>query len=237
MGTTFCTKPHLASVALLPLLLATSTIQALGSTNDGDAANESMNEGKPTPAGNDKQTSGSREATDWTVAIYPILAWAPIFGASVNLPNVPSLPGGGGGISSSGTTNTSFNGAAFAGISIQEQKWIIDLGGLWAGLSADRTNPRVHVSTHAVYGELLAGRQIYHHLALTGGVRRMALNIHAEVGNLPEANWKPGVWDPLVGLDWRQSLGRKWAVRVDLAGGGFGVGNEVDISGSSRADW
>jgi hypothetical protein len=65
----------------------------------------------------------------------------------------------------------------------------------------------------------------------------MALNIHAQLGNLPEAHWKPGVWDPLVGLDWRQALGRKWAVRLDLAGGGFGAGNDVDVSASLRADW
>lgn len=65
----------------------------------------------------------------------------------------------------------------------------------------------------------------------------MGLNIHGQVGNLPEAHWKPGVWDPMVGLDWRQAFGRKWLLRLDLAGGGFGVGNDVDLSADLRADW
>ncbi|MBV9501311.1 MAG: hypothetical protein JO138_18215, partial [Acidobacteriaceae bacterium] len=35
----------------------------------------------------------------------------------------------------------------------------------------------------------------------------------------------------------RTALGRKWFVVFDVAGGGFGVGSDVDISGSLRADW
>lgn len=48
-------------------------MQALGSTNDG-------NDPEPAAAGSDQQPSGPRNASDWTVAIYPVLAWAPIFG-------------------------------------------------------------------------------------------------------------------------------------------------------------
>jgi hypothetical protein len=229
---------QVAAAILAAVWLMGGTAQALqAASDDARAGNNTVNESKDTPGGTGGQASGSGDATDWTVAIYPVLAWAPVFGASVSFPEGPSLPDGGSPITGSGTTNTSFNGAAFFGLSVQERKWIIDFGALWAGLSADRTSPHVYISTHAVYGELLAGRQVYRHISLTGGVRRMALNIHAQLGNLPEEHWKPGVWDPLVGLDWRQALGRKWAVRLDLAGGGFGVGNDVDISGSSRADW
>jgi len=231
-------KPLAVTVTLVPLLLATITIQAWGSTSDGEAdGNKVENHAERTPVPNDKQTPAAGDANDWTVAIYPVLAWAPIFGASVNFPNAPSLPGGGTSISGSGTTDVSLNGAAFAGVSVQKHKWIFDVNALWAGLSAERTSPRVYISTHAVYGDLLIGRQIYHHLALTVSVRRMALNIHAGLGNRPEVHWKPGVWDPMVGIDWRKALGRNWAFRVALVGGGFGAGNEVDLSGSSRADW
>jgi hypothetical protein len=65
----------------------------------------------------------------------------------------------------------------------------------------------------------------------------MALKIGAQLGDRPEVDWKPGVWDPLVGLDWREALSHKWAVRLNLAGGGFGVGNDVDVSATFRADW
>jgi hypothetical protein len=157
MGTTFGIKRHVATVALVPLLLLASTIQASGSTNEGDVAgNEMMNGAEPAPAGNDAQTSGSRDADNWTVAIYPVLGWAPIFGASVSFPNAPSIPGSGESITGSGTTNTSFNGAALAGVSFQKQKWTVDFDVLWAGLSADRTTPRVYISAHVIYGDLFA---------------------------------------------------------------------------------
>lgn len=186
----------------------------------------------------DANAYGSKDALDWTVAIYPIYAWAPVFGASVDIPNVPPIPGGGGGMTGGhGSTNTSFNGAAFAAIFVQEKKWIVDLTGLWGGLSATSTSPRVKVSTDVIFGQFMGGYQLYRHIALTGGVRRMGLKVGATLGDQPEVRWKPGVWDPLVGLDWRTALGRKWFLIFDVAGGGFGVGSDVNISGTFRADW
>lgn len=241
-------NPTRIVVVMLTALLAESISLGAAATADAaadgklSAAGGTANGPADGLGGPDSPASSSGDAGDWTVAIYPILAWAPIFGASVELPTVPSLPGGGGSgggppIISSGTTNLSLNGAAFAGVSVQEKQWIADLGALWAGLSASRTTPHVSLSTDAIFADLFAGHRIYRHLSLTGGVRRMALNIHAQLGNLPEAHWKPGVWDPMVGLDWRKAFGRKWLLRFDLAGGGFGVGNNVDLSGSFRADW
>jgi hypothetical protein len=232
-------KSHHIVVCVLTALLAKSVVGApaevasdVASATEKEPANESGGGAGP------DQKSASRDALDWTVAIYPVLAWLPIFGASVSFPNLPSLPGGGGGVAgNSGTLSGSFNGAALAGFSIQKSHWIVDVGGLWADVSASTTTPKVSISTGAIYGDIFAGRQFYHNLALTGGVRRMALNIHAQLGNLPEMHWKPGVWDPLVGLDWRASLSHKWSFRLDLAGGGFGVGNDLDLSGSSRLDW
>ena len=56
------------------------------------------------------------------IAIYPIYGWAPIFGAHVNIPNTPFTPAGG-----SGSTDSSLNGAAMAGFSIQKKKSYGDL--------------------------------------------------------------------------------------------------------------
>src|SRR6185503_4475124 len=76
-------KPLAVTVTLVPLLLATITIQAWGSTSDGEAdGNKVENHAERTPVPNDKQTPAG-DANDWTVAIYPVLAWAPIFGASI----------------------------------------------------------------------------------------------------------------------------------------------------------
>ena len=240
MRKSFGIKLQLTTVILATFCAGRGAAQALGSANDYAAATKEIaHESESTTEGSDTHTSGARDANNWKVAIYPVLAWAPVFGASVNVPNAPSLPGGGGGtsITSSGTTSSSFNGAALAGVSFQEEKWLVDFTVLWAGLSADKTQPRVHLSTNAVLGDLFVGRQIYHHIALTGGLRRMGLRIGAQLGDRPEVDWKPGVWDPLVGLDWREALSHKWSVQLKLAGGGFGVGNDVDISASFRADW
>src|SRR4051794_30542991 len=59
----------------------------------------------------------------WGIAIYPAMAWVPIFGASVTLPPVPSDPNSPG---PSGSTNTSFNGAYFGGARFETRKWSAD---------------------------------------------------------------------------------------------------------------
>lgn len=234
MRTNLGIKPLRIGVCVLATLFVQNASQAFGSPADAlRTESGTTNESSGGAAG----SNGSRDALDWTVAIYPVLAWVPIFGASVNFPDLPSLPGGGIGTGDSGTTSGSFNGAAFVGLSVQKSRWLVDFGGLWADISASKTTPKVSISTSAIYGDVFAGRQIYHNLALTGGVRRLALKIDAQLGNLPEQHWEPGVWDPMVGLDWRGALSHKWSVRLDLAGGGFGVGNDIDLSGSFRGDW
>ena len=239
--------PRIAWI-LIAVILQIGAVRASAATPEAQPKSDSES-GEPLAnapedgfGGPEANAYGSNEALDWTVAIYPIYAWAPLFGASVDSPNVPPPPGGGGGggiMGGHGATNTSFNGSAFAAISVQEKRWIVGRSWLWAGLSAERTSPHLHVkvNTDAIYGQFMGGYQIYRHIALTGGFRRMGLKVRATLGDQPEVSWKPGVWDPLVGLDWRTALGRKWFVIFDVAGGGFGVGSDVDISGALRADW
>jgi hypothetical protein len=53
---------------------------------------------------------------------------------------------------------------------------------------------------------------------------------------LPTFLRKPGVWDPLVGLDWRRKFGRK--VYVQLRGdGGAALGWDVDVDLEARVEW
>src|ERR1700746_2160433 len=60
----------------------------------------------------------------WNVAIYPALAWVPIFGASVTLPPLPSQPIATPG--PSGSTSGSLNGAYFGGARFEKGKWSAD---------------------------------------------------------------------------------------------------------------
>jgi hypothetical protein len=170
------------------------------------------------------------------INIYPILAWAPIFGASVNLPQFPNFPPGPAG-APSGTVSGSFNGAAFAGVEVLTRNWAGVGDGLWAGMSAERTNPLLNVKLDVILADGSLGRRVYKDLFVTGGFRRMALSFDVKFINYPDFSRKPGVWDPLLGISWRHRLGRKWRLIASIDGGGFGVGSDVDVSAKFRADW
>jgi len=175
------------------------------------------------------QTVGTpaKEPFGWNIAIYPALAWAPVFGTSVTLPGQPGP---------SGSTSTSLNGLFAAGARFEKSKWSADAMFMWAALSAQRKNPFVDVKLDLILGNAMAGHEILPNLYMEGGVRRLALDIHATVGSA-SAKRSPSYWDPLVGLTYRRQLGRKWRILIHGDGGGFGVGSDVDVTATARAEW
>jgi len=191
--------------------------------------------GSPDSTGSGSSSTWEKDRSAWKVAIYPVYLWLPIFGAHIDIPALPSNPNNPG--TSSGTASGAFNGAGFAGFEIQKSGWSADGSFLLASISGDNTNPTVNVGMHIKYGQLAVGHEILKGLSLEGGVRRMAFKINATVGDNPEVSRQVGVWDPIVGLTWRRQLGRKWMLRGHLDGGGFGVGSELTMAGSFRADW
>ncbi len=176
----------------------------------------------------------AQKAEDWTVAFYPILAWAPIMGASVDLPDQPPLPGGS---VPAGEVSGSLNGLALFGFSVQKARFVGDLSVLWGKVSATSTNPKNEIGMGFLFADASAGVKIYRGLALTGGVRRLGMKIDATLGDSPQVTWKPGVTDPMLGLQMRSSLSKKWGVDLRFEGGGFGVGSDVDVSAQGRFDW
>jgi hypothetical protein len=82
----------------------------------------------------------------------------------------------------------------------------------------------------------MAGHTLGKGFSLEGGVRRIAFNTSATVGERAEVNREPGVWDPLVGMTWRYQASKRWALRAHMDGGGFGVGTDVSIGAAFRAD-
>jgi hypothetical protein len=180
-----------------------------------------------------------KDPSAWQISIYPVFAWAPIFGISTQ--ELPSSPGGGGGggggLLPPSNTSSSFNGAVFAGFRVEKSKWSTDGTFLWAGLSSERNNPFARISVDVIFGQLMAGREIVPNLFLEGGFRRIALNLSLRLGDFPTVSGKPGVWDPLVGLTYRRQLTKKWKVLGHVDGGGFGVGSDVDIAATARAEW
>jgi hypothetical protein len=170
----------------------------------------------------------------WHIALYPALAWAPVFGTSVTLPPAPSqpitMPG------PSGSTNASLNAAYFGGARLEIGKWSGDLLFMWAALSAERKSPFAKVNLDFVFGDVLLGREVLPGLYAQGGVRRLAMDIDATVES-SSASRSPGFWDPLIGVTYRRQLGRKWRILIHGDGGGFGAGSDVDVTATGRAEW
>lgn len=206
--------------------------QVAGDGGDGSAAGSVAMARDP---GNslmlDDQPTTAEKPYPWHVAIYPVLAWVPIFGASIDLPPTPTNP-----IVSSGSTTSSFNGAYFGGARVEKGKWSGDVLFMWADLSANRKSPVTDLTLDFVFGDAMAGYEVLSGLYVEGGFRRLALNINATVGS-SSASVSPGYWDPLIGLTYRREIGKKWRIFVHGDGGGFGAGSDVDVTATGRAEW
>ena len=170
---------------------------------------------------------------DWKVAIYPIFAWVPL-GIDIDV-EVPPFEGGGGGAGA--IVDGRFDGAFLGGFSAAKGLFRVDGDGLWAAVGGDRPErPFLRVDVDVIYFHLTGGVKVVKDLYVTGGVRRLALKYNVALGDLPEFERKPGVWDPLVGLGWH-SYHNKLEVHATFEGGGFGVGTDVEYAGAFRLDW
>ena len=176
----------------------------------------------------------------WKVEIAPIYVWAPYNISTITLPRFPDLPappGGGEDGRPSGQTDAGLNGAAMAAFRVEKSRWMLRGNFVWAGLAAERELPRVKLSGDLIYGEAMTGVRVVRGLWVEGGVRRLALDISAQVLDYPEVTRKPGVWDPIVGLTYRAPLGEHWLLTAHGDVGGFDVGTSLDSGASVTLDW
>src|SRR5207247_9256921 len=81
----------------------------------------------------------------WHIAIYPALAWAPIFGTSATLPGQPSP---------SGSTSSSLNGLFAAGARFEKGKWSADTMFMWE-IGRASCRERVESWMWEEYGEVI----------------------------------------------------------------------------------
>jgi len=177
------------------------------------------------------------------VTIYPLLVKAPIFGASINLPSLPSVPGGGGDESGNvdESTGVAFNEAYMGAVLVEANRWFAEGSGTWAALSANRDAPRVSVDSDAYFFNVRGGVRLAGGLFAGAGVRRVRTDLDITLtilntGRTISGTVKPALWDPMVGLDWRQSSGA-FSLDANAQYGGFGVGTDVDASGEVHLRW
>jgi hypothetical protein len=187
------------------------------------------------------ESAWKKDPKDWNVEFYPVYAWAPFMGATVNLPQFPNLPNlpdlPNGPARPSGNATSGISGAAFVGLRVDHNKWSVNTTALWAGMNANTVTPKLDIGLDLIFGQGMVGREILPHLTLEGGVRRMAVNVTANLGDYLQVSRRPGVWDPLIGLTYRRPVGRKWRFDVHADGGGFGVGSDETWAVQGQLDY
>ncbi len=187
-----------------------------------------------------QQTSGTEGG--WTTTIYPVYAWVPVFGAEVRLPEIPNPPpctgcGNGGPIVPGGRASSSFNGAAFAAVLV-ENRWVqAQANFLWAGLSAEAANPNLRITVGTILGAARLGVRVAPNLFVSGGVRRLALNVKARALVFDEVQWKPGLWEGLVGASYTPRLSRNWRLLAYADYGGIGSDHHSSVSATGSLEW
>jgi len=174
-------------------------------------------------------------ATDgWQVNVYPILAWLPL-GINIDV-DLPPVGGGGGNSEHASIVDGRFDGAYLGGLMANNGTWRIQADAIWAGIGGDRPeSPVLTVDADIIYGYGTVGYALVKDLFVTGGVRRFALKYDVKLGDRPNFERKPGIWDPLVGLAY-QHVGRVVEFHASFDGGGFGAGADVDLGGTVRID-
>jgi len=173
------------------------------------------------------------------ITIYPLLVHAPIFGATLHLPDAG---GGGEGGDQTATTDWSFNAAYMAGVSFEGPRWFAEGNGLWAALSASRATPVGSLDANTYFFTTRGGVRVFGRFSATAGVRYISVKLDATLTEAVNPHdtisggTKPTVWDPLIGLDWRGPASGRWTFDAAFQGGGFGVGTDVDLQGDFYAD-
>lgn len=198
---------------------------------------EAVAAGEPasaTDAADPKSAGTAPDPDRLHVDIYPIFGWLPFFSSNFT---VPPLPGGGGGQSLGGSTNVKISGAAVFAADVLYKKFLFEGEGMFANVSGNRTTPHATVSTHFDYGDIFLGWNVWKGIYPTIGVRRIALDVSAMVLDSPTFTRKPGVWDPLIGVEYRKQLKHKLNVQGRFDIGGFGVGSSVDLDAQFRLEW
>lgn len=180
-------------------------------------------------------------ADRWKTVVYPIHGWLPIFGGDVTLPSQPTPPGSGGGsggvTTPSAKTSGNFDGAALAGFRVERARLSIEGEFLWAGMSGSVELPRFSLGLDTVSFKVTGGFKVAPALYVDGGVRRFAVTMTASILEFPEETWKPGIWEPVVGLTFRPELSRNVRLFTQAHIGGIGDDAHRSAAATANIEW
>lgn len=213
---------HLRTVSLVMGILTTAAVA--GAQTPSVAAERSHTEG-------------------WDTIIYPVYAWAPIFGADVRLPEQPIPPSGGSGGSGSGvtipsaSTSGNFNGAAFGGFRVERRRFVVDSTILWAGMSGSVAAPRFNLKLTTTAFRAVGGYEVLPALYIEGGARYFGIKMTAGVLAFPEVTWNPGIWEPVVGATYHPQITRAIRLVAQADIGGLGSDSHRSSAAKASVEW
>ena len=66
--------------------------------------------------------------------------------------------------------------------------------------------PHFNVTVDTISFKVIGSVAVAPALYIDGGVRRFALNMTASILDFQPVTWKPGIWEPVVGVTFRPQL-------------------------------
>lgn len=182
----------------------------------------------PGPSGNQ---------SGWDVTVYPILAYIPVMGINVRLPDAPPCSTCAPSTPPESSADSGLSGAAFFGMRVEKSRFALEGVFNYAGLEASKSAPFVDLSLKMYLGTIKGGFMVVKDLYAEAGARYTGLKITASVQTYPQVSWEPGRWDPLVGLTYHPQLGKKW--RLHAQADWIGLGGDVysATAGQARLEW
>lgn len=171
----------------------------------------------------------------WDVVIYPVLAYLPVAGIDVTLPESspctgcpPSVP--------SASGDSGLSGAWFASFRVEKSRLAIEGNVNYAGLTAERSTPLLNLDLSVISGFATVGVKIVEGLYAEAGARYYELDLTARILSFPEAVWKPNTFMPLVGATFRPQLAKRWRLYSHVDYTGF-TGDASSVNGNARLEW
>jgi hypothetical protein len=179
------------------------------------------------PASNEK---------NWSVEVYPVLAFVPVMGINFRLPPAPPCTGCDPS-EPSGDASAGLSGAYFGAARVEVGRFELYGDFNYAGVTANKERPLANVDVTLTAGSLYGGFEVLKGLYGEVGGRYYSLDFTLNVGTFPKVSWNPVKWTPLVGASFRPQLGKRWRVDTHIDWAGLGGGALSSTNGQARLEW
>jgi hypothetical protein len=192
----------------------------------------------PALAGSAEQTQPAPAAAqsaddDWKWVIYPIYGWLPLYQADAMFENLedgePTFP--------EGTIDGNLEGALLLAFRVDKGRFSLEGGYVYAGLSGEAEAPNFKLGVDAHIADLRAGYEVAPDFFVEAGVRYMAFDVSGTIGDHPEQNWQPEIFEPVVGFTYRPRLSKTWRLVLHGDIGGVITSDSTTAFATAKFEW